>query len=327
MTLLNKLRWGAVALAAMTPILASTLAMAQADYPNRDIHIISSQAAGSGADTIVRFYANKIQEMSRNTVIVENRQGAFGMIAFKALADGKPDGYTLYMSAGSSIASAPHLYNNMSVDPLKQFTQVTTLAKFAFMLVVPKESPYNSVAELVEGLKKKPDNGLYGATATSGVVSAELLKVYSGLKTTQVAYKDSRSAVTDLMANQIDFMFMDPLAANEHIRAGRIKGLAVAMQERLGSMPEIPSMKDAGFPQIDVVTWWTLTAPAGTPRPVIDKLAAWVNTVTKSPEGKEFLERNGMDQFPGTPESANALLHSDSDKWKDYIAKAGIEKQ
>lgn len=322
MTFVRSLRTAALALVMGVP----ALAQAQ-DYPSKDIHIISSQAAGSGADTIVRFYANKIQEMSKQSVIVENRQGAFGIIAFKALADAKPDGYTLYMSAGSSIAAAPLLYHNMTIDPLKQFTQVTSLSKFAFMLVVPKESPYADVKALVEGMKKKPDHGLYGATATSGVVSSELLKVYSGLKTTQVAYKDSRSALTDLMANQIDWMFMDPIAANEHIRAGRIKGLAVAMQERLGAIPEVPSMKDAGFPQIDVVTWWTLTAPAGTPKPVIDKLAGWVNAVSNSPEGKEFLNRNGMDPFVGTPESANALVRSDFEKWKDYIAKAGIEKQ
>ncbi len=322
MTYIRSLRTAALALLLGAP----ALAQAQ-DYPTKDIHIISSQAAGSGADTIVRFYASKIQEMAKQSVIVENRQGAFGMIAFKALADAKPDGYTLYMSAGSSIASAPHLYNNMPMDPLKAFTQVTSLSKFAFMLVVPKESPYNDVKSLVEGMKKKPDHGLYGATATSGVVSAELLKVYAGLKTTQVAYKDSRSALTDLMANQIDWMFMDPIAANEHIRAGRIKGLAVAMQERLGSMPDIPSMKDAGYPQIDVVTWWTVTAPAGTPKPIIDKLAGWVNAVSESAEGKEFLNRNGMDPFTGSPDSANALVKSDSEKWKDYIAKAGIEKQ
>ncbi len=322
MTFVRSLRTAALALVMGVP----ALAQAQ-DYPSKDIHIISSQAAGSGADTIVRFYANKIQEMSKQSVIVENRQGAFGIIAFKALADAKPDGYTLYMSAGSSIAAAPLLYHNMTIDPLKQFTQVTSLSKFAFMLVVPKESPYADVKALVEGMKKKPDHGLYGATATSGVVSSELLKVYSGLKTTQVAYKDSRSALTDLMANQIDWMFMDPIAANEHIRAGRIKGLAVAMQERLGAIPEVPSMKDAGFPQIDVVTWWTLTAPAGTPKPVIDKLAGWVNAISNSPEGKEFLNRNGMDPFVGTPESANALVRSDFEKWKDYIAKAGIEKQ
>ena len=325
MTFIHKLKsFAAFAFVATVP----SLALAQAEnYPNRDIHIISSQAAGSGADTIVRFYANKLQELGKQTVIVENRQGAFGMIAFKALADAKPDGYTLYMSAGSSIASAPHLYNNMSVDPIKQFTQVTSLSKFAFVLVVPKESPYNDVKSLVEGMKAKPDNGLYGATATSGVVSAELLKVYAGIKTTQVAYKDSRSALTDLMDKQIDWMFMDPLAALEHIRAGRIKALAVAMQDRLGSAPEIPSMKDAGFPQIDVVTWWTVTAPAGTPKPVIDKLAGWVNQISESAEGKEFLARNGMDPFTGTPESANALVRSDSEKWKDYVAKAGIEKQ
>lgn len=322
MTFVRSLRTAALALVMGVP----ALAQAQ-DYPSKDIHIISSQAAGSGADTIVRFYANKIQEMSKQSVIVENRQGAFGIIAFKALADAKPDGYTLYMSAGSSIAAAPLLYHNMTIDPLKQFTQVTSLSKFAFMLVVPKESPYADVKALVEGMKKKPDHGLYGATATSGVVSSELLKVYSGLKTTQVAYKDSRSALTDLMANQIDWMFMDPIAANEHIRAGRIKGLAVAMQERLGAIPEVPSMKDAGFPQIDVVTWWTMTAPAGTPKPVIDKLAGWVNAISNSPEGKEFLNRNGMDPFVGTPESANALVRSDFEKWKDYIAKAGIEKQ
>lgn len=322
MTFVRSMRTAALALALGLP----ALAQAQ-DYPTRDIHIISSQAAGSGADTIVRFYASKIQEMSKQSVIVENRQGAFGIIAFKALADAKPDGYTLYMSAGNSIASAPHLYHNMTIDPLKQFTQVTSLSKFAFMLVVPKESPYNTTAELIEGMKKKPDHGLYGATATSGVISSELLKVYAGIKTTQVAYKSSREALTDLMANQIDWMFMDPIAANEHIRAGRIKGLAVAMQDRLGSMPDIPSMKDAGFPQIDVVTWWTVTAPAGTPKPIIDKLAGWVNAVTNSAEGKEFLQRNGMDPFVGTPESANALVRSDTEKWKDYIAKAGIQKQ
>ena len=325
MTFIRRLKTlAAFALAAATP----SLALAQADnYPARDIHIISSQAAGSGADTIVRFYAKKLEEITKRTVIVENKQGAFGMIAFRALGEAKPDGYTLYMSAGNSIASAPHMYNNMPVDPLKQFTQVTSLSKFAFVLVVSKDSPYNDAKSLVEGMKKKPDHGLYGATATSGIISAELLKVYAGLKSTQVSYKSSREALTDLMANQIDWMFMDPIAALEHIRAGRIKGLTVAMQDRLGAAPEIPSMKDSGFPQIDVVTWWTVTAPAGTPKPIIDKLAGWVNEITNSPDGKEFLARNGMDQFVGTPESANALVRSDYLKWKDYIEKAGIQKQ
>lgn len=309
----------------------AALALAQpakADYPfDHDIHIICSQAGGSGADAIVRFFANKLGEMTKATVIVENKVGALGAIAMKSFTDARPDGYTLYLSAGNSVASNPHMMTNFPVDVMKKVQFVTTIAHFSFMLVVDANSPYQTAPELIEGLKKKPDNGKYGVNATSAQVSSELFKRATGLKTERVSYNDSMTAMNDMKGGQIDWLFLDPLTVGEQVRAGRLRALAVASQSRLASVPDVPSMKDIGINNLDVETWWALMGPTGMPKPVVEKLAGWMNQIVASEDGKNFLMRNGLDPLPGNPEMAQKKFQDDYVKWAEYIKLADIKVQ
>jgi tripartite-type tricarboxylate transporter receptor subunit TctC len=314
--------FGALSFGLLTPPAAAQ------PYPARDIHIINGYAAGSGADVIVRYWADKLQKISGKAIIVENKPGASGNIAMEAAARSKPDGYSIYMTAGSSMANSVSLFKNLKVQPDKDFTMVTTLLRLSFVLVVGPKSPVKSVAELTALMKTKPDNGLYGATAPSGIVSAELYKSVTGLKTTFVSYKDASSALVDLVDGGIDWMFMDPIAALEHMRAGRIRGLAVGAADKVLAIPELPSMKEAGIEGVDVVAWWAVAVPAGTPRPIVDQLAGWFNQITATEESKSFINRVvGGDPFIGNPDMAQKLLETDIVRWRDYIRTAKIEPQ
>jgi tripartite-type tricarboxylate transporter receptor subunit TctC len=295
------------------------------DYPNRELRTICGYVAGSGADVIVRYFSTKVSELAGKAVVVENRPGAFGQIAAEAVARAKPDGYSMYMTAGSSLASMPSMVKSVKIDPRRDYEMVTTLTKFSFILVVAPNSPHKSVADLTAYLKTKPDHGLYGATAPSGIVSSELYKALTGLKTTQVGYRDAVSAGNDLNGGNIDFVFMDPIAAVEQMRAGKLRGLAVAASERLNAIPELPSMREQGVSGLNVLTWWAVMMPAGTPKPIVDKAAGWFNQVVQSEETKKFLNNIGADPFPGTPESAKKLIDSEVDAWRDYIRVAKIE--
>jgi tripartite-type tricarboxylate transporter receptor subunit TctC len=297
------------------------------DYPARDVHVDCGYVAGSGADVIVRYFATKASELAGRTFIVDNRPGAFGNIAMEAAARAKPDGYTFYLTAGSTLASSVSMFKNLKVEPTRDFEMVTTLTRFAFVLVVDPKRPIKSVAELTAYLKTKPDHGLYGATAPSGLVSSELYKSIVGLNTTQVGYKDALSAMNDLLGGQIDYLFGDPVFAVEQMRAGKIRGLAVAAAQRVQAIPELPSMAEQGVPGLDVNTWWAVMLPAGTPRPIVDKAAGWFNKVVASDDARKFLANIGADPFPGTPDSARELLAKDTVRWRDYIRLAKIEPQ
>jgi tripartite-type tricarboxylate transporter receptor subunit TctC len=299
--------------------------LAQQDYPNREIHTVCGYVAGSGADVIVRYFSTKISELAGKPVIVENKPGALGQIAAEAGARARPDGYTMYMTAGSALASMPSMVKTVKVDPRRDYEMVTTLTKFSFILVVAPSYPAKNVAELTANLKKKPQHGLYGATAPSGLISSELYKSLAGLTTTQVNYRDAVAATNDLLGGSIDFSFMDPIAALQQIRAGKLRGLAVASAERLNAVPELPSMREEGVAGLNVLTWWGVMMPAGTPKPIVDKAAGWFNQVVQSEETKKFLNNIGADPFPGTPESAKKLMDTEVDAWREYIRLAKIE--
>ena len=317
-----------VALAALSICLFAAQPVSAQQYPQRDIHILNGYAAGSGADVIVRYYADKLQKLAGKAIIVENKPGASGNIAMEAAARSKPDGYTIYMTAGSSMANSVSLFKNLTVKPDKDFTMVTSLLRLSFVLVVGPKSPVKSVAELTALMKTKPGNGLYGATAPSGIVSAELYKSVTGLQSQFVSYKDASSALIDLVDGSIDWMFMDPIAALEHIRSGKIRGLAVGAAEKVQAIPELPSMKEAGVDGVDVVAWWAVAMPAGTPKPIVDQLAKWFNEITATAESKEFINRVvGGDPYTGNPDVTQKLLESDIVRWRDYIKTAKIEPQ
>jgi len=304
--------------------LAALPALAQ-DYPAREIRSICNFAPGSGADIIVRYYSDQLARLAGKPVVVENKPGAQGSLASAFVAKSPPDGYTIHITpASSTLASAPHIWKQLPYDPLKDFASVTTINSLTFVVAVDAAKPYRSVSELISYLKSKPGHGFYGTQSNSGLIAAEWLKSETGLETVSVPFKVTGDAFANLLSGQIDFMSVDSTWAKGQ---SRVRILAVTAARRSASLPEVPTLAEAGVPGIDVAPWWGVVVPAGTPRPIIDKLAGWFNQITNSEEARQFLARSALDPFPGTPESMAALLKTETERWGRYVKLAKIKPQ
>jgi len=297
------------------------------DYPARDIHTICSFAAGSGADILVRYYSDKLSRLAGKPVIVENRVGAQGTIGAEYAARAKPDGYTVLITPASSThAAAAYTFKKLPYDPIKDFVSVAPIARLSFVIAVSGSSPIKSIPELVAHLKSKPEHGTYGEGTVTGQVVAELLKDRAGLKTVQVPYKTSVQGITDLIAGQLDFLVWDATFLSGQARTGRIRLLGVTAGKRSDALPEVPSIAES-FPGFDITSWWGVLVPAGTPKPVVDKLAHWIGQINATDETRQFLHNVATDVLPGTPESMAKLLREDIDRWGRYAKLAKIEPQ
>jgi tripartite-type tricarboxylate transporter receptor subunit TctC len=319
-----------VRLAAAAPALTlSGNAFAQSEaYPNRVITSVCMFAPGTGADIFVRFYARKLQELANQTVIVENKVGMAGNMATEYVAKSKPDGYTIFIAPASSILVAgPFLYKKLAYDPVKDFTSVTTLAKLPFVLAVAPDIGVNSVSDLVARLKAKPDHGFFGSSTTTGLIASELLKQQFGLKTTEVKYKSGLDALNDLIAHNIDFQFTDPVTVKERVADGRLKALMLTSAEPFAALPKIPSAKQAGVNNTDMISWWSVHVPAGTPKPVVDKLTGWFNQIAASDDAKKFLANLGSDPLIGNAAMVDQMIAKETKEWENYVKIAKIEPQ
>jgi tripartite-type tricarboxylate transporter receptor subunit TctC len=311
-------------------LLSSALAAPAAaqDYPAREIRSICNFSAGSGADIVVRYYSDRLSKLAGKAVVVENKVGVQGNIATEYVARSKADGYTIMITpASSTLAAARHLFKQLPFDPDKDFVPVTTLAKLSFAIAVDAKSPIKTVAELTEHLKKKPGHGAYATGSNTGQVTGELYKEMAGLRTTYVPYKQTMSALTDVIGGQVDFMTYDITFLLPQARSGRVRVLAVTSAARLGTLPDVPTMAESGFPGYDLTPWWGVVVPAGTPKPIVDKLATWFNQITASEETRSFLENLATEPFPGSPESMAALIRVEIDRWGKYVKLAKIEPQ
>ena len=295
------------------------------DYPVREIRSICNFAPGSGADIIVRYYSDALSKLAGKPVLVENKPGAQGSIASAFVAKSAPDGYTIHITpASSTLASAPHIFKQLPFDPLKDFATVTTINSLTFVVAVDASKPFRSISDLISHLKAKAGHGFYGTQSNSGQIAAELFKSKTGLQTVYVPFKVTGDAFTNLLSGEIDFMSVDSTWARGQ---PKVRILAVTAAKRAGTMPDIPTLAEAGIPGIDVAPWWGVVVPAGTPRPIIDKLAGWFNQITASEETKQFLARAALDPFPGSPEQMAALLKTEVERWGGFVKLAKIQPQ
>jgi tripartite-type tricarboxylate transporter receptor subunit TctC len=295
------------------------------DYPAREIHSICNFAPGSGADIIVRYYSEQLAKLAGKPVIVENKPGAQGAIASAFVAKSAPDGYTIHITpASSTLATAPHIWKQLPFDPLKDFATVTTIVSLTFVVAVDAGKPFKSIQDLVGYLKQEPGHGFYAAASNSGQVAAELFKVNAGLATTYVPFKVTGEAFTNLLSGQIDFMSIDSSWAKGQ---SKVRILAVTAAKRSASLPGVPTLAEAGVPGVNVAPWWGVVVPAGTPRPIIDKLAGWFNQIVASEETRQFHERAALDPFPGSPEQMAALLKTEVERWGGFVKLAKIQPQ
>ena len=298
------------------------------EYPSRDIRSICNFAPGSGADIIVRFYSDRLSKLAGKPVVVDNKPGANGSIATAELAKARPDGHTIMITpASSTIASAPYMFKDLPFDTTKDFAAVTTIASLSFVILVDAQKPIHNLKELVAELKKKPNDGFYGTGNNTGVITAEIFKAKAGLQTTYAPYKTNVQALTDLLQGQLDFISYDATWAAGQVRGGKLRAIGASAARRSVAFPDVPTFAEQGFGGADVTPWWGVVVPAGTPKPVIDKLAGWMNQITNEPDTRAFLARAAFDPFPGSPEQMAELLKTDAARWKSYVEMAKIQPQ
>lgn len=317
----------AAALLAASGSLSAWPVLAQ-EYPAHEMRAICSFAAGSGGDILVRYYSDKLSKLAGKPVIVENKVGAQGVIGTEYAARAKPDGYTILITpASSTLAAAPHIFKKLPYDPIKDFNAVAPISRLNFVIAVDGKGPIASVGELVAHLKKKSDHGSYGINNNTGQVAGELFKEMAGLKSLQIPYKTTVQGVTDLIGGQVDFLVGDATFMSGQARAGRIRLIAVTGSSRSSALPDVPTMAESGFPGYDITAWWGVVVPAGTPRPVIDKLAGWMGQINAMEETKKFLNNVATDALTGTPDSMAAMLKQDAERWGRFAKLAKIEPQ
>ena len=316
-------------LLAIALALAAPLAAAQ-DYPAREIRSICNFAPGSGADIIVRFYSDKLSKLVGKPGVVDNRPGAQGSLATDLLAKSKPDGYTIMITpANSTIAAARHMFKKLPFDPDKDFAMVTTISSLSFVIAVDAAKDVRNMQQLVAHLKGRPNHGFYGTGSNTGQISAEVFREKAGLRTTYVGFKTNAQALSSLLQGEVDFISYDATWAvtQQESRGGKLRILAVSSAKRASALPDVPTLQELGLSDSDVTPWWGVVVPAGTPRPIVARLADLFNQITAMDDTRQFLARAAFDPMPGSPEQMEALVKTETQRWAGYVKLAKIEPQ
>jgi tripartite-type tricarboxylate transporter receptor subunit TctC len=291
-----------------------------------EIRFICGYPAGSGADSIVRWYAEKLRAKFDRPLIVDNKPGAFTNIATDFVARAKPDGHTIYFNGPGSIAANMYLLVGQPVDGPKTFQIVATFNKQPTMIAVSVVYPYKTMAELTAGLKKKGKDATYGVSFVTGKAIAGIYKQVAGLPDmVEVNYKTANEARVDLMRGSLDFMVVDPVFAAREEGAGLIRLLGIASGERTQVRPDLPTLTEQGIP-MDLPGWWAAMVPAATPKAIVDQLNAWFNEATASEDSKKFFNNFGSDPWTTTPAEGQAAFVKEVEKWGRIVETVKLEK-
>ena len=277
-------------LAAVALVVVASAATAQ-PYPAKPITIVVPFAPGSGTDSITRIIAQYLQNALGQSVVVENKVGASGVIAATHVARSAPDGYTLLMATNSTHSANPHLFKKLDYDPVKDFAPVARIGSYVFMLVVNKDVPAKTLQELVAYAKANPGKLSYASGNTTGIVAGETFKSKAGVDILHVPYKSTPPAINDVLGGRISMIVIDMAPGLEHVRAGNFRALAVTTKERSKLLPDLPSLAEAGIPGYDVTSYAALFAPAGTPKEIVDRLNAEVRKIIDNPDAKPRASR------------------------------------
>ena len=313
--------------AVATTTLAAFGTSAQAQqYPSQDVHFICAFPAGSGADVIVRFMAEKMRPLMGRTIIVENKPGALGNISTEYLLRSKPDGHTILIHGASGVAAAASIVRNASFDVSKSIQLAGTINRQPTMLAVHVSKPWKTVGELTDAVKEKKEKASYATTNPVGKVMGAIYKKTLGLQAIEVNYKTAADSLNDLGSGAIDYILADNVFTMAQVRQDRLRVLAVSTAERLQANPDLPTMKELGIP-MDLTGYFAAMVPTGTPQPIIQQIGKWVGEVIASDDAKKFLNSFASDPWVTTPEQGQAYFLKDVENWKNYIKIADIEQQ
>jgi tripartite-type tricarboxylate transporter receptor subunit TctC len=312
-------------LAAVFALAFPCLAQAETDYPSRAVKIIVSAPPGGGLDIAARVVADRLAKLWGQPFVVENRPGAGGNLGAEAVAAAEPDGYTLLSAQPAPLTTNVVLYKKLAFDP-SAFEPLAIMTTIPNTLVVRADFPASSVAELIAYAKANPGKLNFGSqgVGTTPHLTGELFARVTGTKLTHVPYRGTAQAVNDLVAGHLDLLFFQLDSVREQYQAKKAKMLAVTTAARVASVPEVPTMDEAGVKGFRSDTWNALAAPPKTPAPIVAKLNGAINAVLKAPETAEHLRAMNMTPVGGTPDAIKAFIKEETARWGEVIRAAGI---
>lgn len=313
--------------AAVAALALPGIAIAQGSFPSKPIRVVVSFPPGGAADQIARAVSEPLSQALGQPVVVENRAGANGNIAGEFVSKQPADGHTLLMSSGGTVSINPHLYQKMAFDPTKDLVPVAAAARvLVFLEVNPAKVPVNTAKEFVDHLRRNPGKLTFGSpgNGSSPHLAAEMMKAQANVFATHIPYRGAAPAMQDLLGGQIDFMF-DPGIGLQHVKAGKLKLLAVGSPKRSPQFPDVPTLDEMGMKGFDADTWFGFYAPGGTPQPVVARLNTEINKVLRSPVFIERMNAIGAIPAPMSPQDFAARGQIDSIRFGALIRARNIK--
>jgi tripartite-type tricarboxylate transporter receptor subunit TctC len=295
-------------------------------YPTRYIRMIVPYVPGGGTDTLTRTIAPKLGETLGQQIIIDNRAGGSSAVGTEVAAKAAPDGYTLVM-VDTSFTTNPALYGKLPFDPIKDFAPVSLVASAPVILVVHPSVPIRNVKEFVALAKARPGelNFASGAPGSSTHLGGELLKLVAKVDVVNIPYKGTGQAITDVLGGQVGMMFAGISTVRQHVRAGKLRAIAVTGEKRAAAMPEVPTFVESGLVGVDSGTYWGCLAPAAAPKDIVNKVSAALHAVVEAPDVKPRLEERGYTVIGSAPEKFAENIRSEIAKWAKVIKMAAIK--
>ncbi len=308
-------------------VACTTMAAAQADYPNRPVRLIIPFPPGGSNDVVGRMIGDQLSKQLGKQVIIDNRAGAGGVIGTELAAHATPDGYTILVI---SLAHAvnPWLYK-LPYDPIKAFVPIGVMGSGPNVVVVHPDLPVHSIKELVALAKQKPGDLQYASAGIGSFqhLGAELFKLEANVDILHVPFKGGGPAMIDVVGGHTKVMFSSLVQTTPHIKTGKLRAIGVGSKERSKVLPDVPSVAEAGVPTYEAVNWWGIVAPAGTPQPIIDKLHAALTASQDTPEVEKQFASEGATVVKKSPAEFGAFMVSEMNKWEQVVKKGGIKAE
>lgn len=323
---MNKNRLCGIA-AAVAATLGASTALSADTYPARPLRLVVPFPPGGGTDIMGRMVAAHLGEAFGVQAVVDNRGGAAGIIGSELAAKSNPDGYTLLIGSVSTISINPSLHKKLPLDPVNDLAPISLIAVAPSLLVVSASQPVKNVRELIAAAKARPGEMSFGSagSGTSHHLGGELFKLSAGIDIFHVPYKGTAPAVTDLVANQVTMMIANTPAVLPMVKVNKLRALAITTLQRSSLMPELPTVAESGLPGFEVIVWYGVLAPRGTPQNVIGRLNAELTKMAKLPETKERLSIQGAEAISSSPEAFGKRIRDDVAKWAKVVKVSGAK--
>jgi tripartite-type tricarboxylate transporter receptor subunit TctC len=297
----------------------------QNDYPSRTVRIVIGFGAGGGTDTVARIFAQKLQDTIGGTILVENKPGAAGRLAPDTVAKSTPDGYTLLGAAAGAMTIGTAIWDRIPYDIFKDFAPISMIADYPMLVLVSKSHPAQTITELVTWLKANPDKANYPTPSPVFTLPIEHFKLKTGAPATAISYRSSNESITSLLSGQTAFAFVETPVAVPQAATGNLRPLAVTVPSRIPALPDVPTLAEAGVPEVVAGTWFALMAPAGTPMPILKKLEAASRQVAASADFKARLKDLSGTSIGSSADELTAQMQAEVKRWSAVVKTANIK--